>query len=607
MIKLRLALSIGLAALVFSAWGGPAEGFLGQGKILSPDLVRRLESGPSTVGVIVLLEGYKDMSGLDFKGDLNLKRSLQAAAAAAQEAVLAALDPSECQVKHRFKNILGFSAQVSREGLEALAASEGVAVIEEDKPVHPATAQGVPQMNPGSHRDAPGGGGVAVAIVDTGIDYTHPALGGGGFPNAKVIGGYDFGDEDADPLDCEGHGTACAGIAAGTNTGVGDYIGGVVPEAKLYALKITAGCGSSSSTSTIAAAWDWCLSHQNDDPNNPIVVISTSFGGGYYTVICDEANPSLAVAAGNAKANGMAVFVSSGNEGYCEALATPACVSDAVSVGAVYDADISGVGFCVEPESCVGQFYWDCESFYACWDTTTAQDQVACYSNSAAFLDLLGPSHNAYVPQPASVASEAGVLAAEAGYTDSFGGTSAACPYAAGAAALIQSYFKQAAGDFLSVTNLTGRMIVNGDLIADAKSNLTTARVNIAQAIASSGGDRALVEAFVTRLYQQCLEREPDSSGLDHWVNSLLEGRHSGEAVARGFFLSVEFENRNLSDGVFVTILYRALFDREPDQAGYDNWVGELAAGKSREWVLSKFSRSVEFVTLCRRYGIQPY
>jgi subtilisin family serine protease len=72
------------------------------------------------------------------------------------------------------------------------------------------------------------GSGISIAIVDSGVDYNHPRLGGGGFPNSKVIGGYDTGDRDNDPAPSdEAHGTACAGIAAGGLGTFGDYIGGV--------------------------------------------------------------------------------------------------------------------------------------------------------------------------------------------------------------------------------------------------------------------------------------------------------------------------------------------------------------------------------------------
>src|SRR5258706_8688515 len=69
------------------------------------------------------------------------------------------------------------------------------------------------------------GKGVIVAIIDTGIDYTHPALGNGFGPGFKVIGGWDFVNADGDPPDDNGHGTHVARMLAGQQ----DVITGVAP------------------------------------------------------------------------------------------------------------------------------------------------------------------------------------------------------------------------------------------------------------------------------------------------------------------------------------------------------------------------------------------
>jgi subtilisin family serine protease len=78
------------------------------------------------------------------------------------------------------------------------------------------------------------GAGTFIAVVDSGVDYTHPALGGGFGAGFKVSKGYDFvGDaytgsdgavEDSDPQDCSGHGTAVAGII-GANSNPMNFTG----------------------------------------------------------------------------------------------------------------------------------------------------------------------------------------------------------------------------------------------------------------------------------------------------------------------------------------------------------------------------------------------
>ena len=184
-------------------------------------------------------------------------------------------------------------------------------------------------------------------------------------------------------MDCQGHGTAVAGISAGDlPTGPGDYIGGVAHNARLYALKIVAGCGGSASFSTIAAAWDWAVTNKNNDPSNPILVINTSFGGGLYSSACDASNPTMATAANNAVANGITVFASSGNDGYCSAMGSPACVSNAISVGAVYDANIGSRGWCVSSASCVGVSS-GCLTGWQCNDEDGTRDGGAAPAGSA--------------------------------------------------------------------------------------------------------------------------------------------------------------------------------------------------------------------------------
>ncbi|MFC1600670.1 S8 family serine peptidase, partial [Patescibacteria group bacterium] len=83
-----------------------------------------------------------------------------------------------------------------------------------------------------------GSSDVIIGIVDSGVDYTHPDLGGCIGEGCKVVGGYDFlyRDQDPDPMDDLGHGTHVAGIAAGiANNALG--ISGVCPECKILALQ----------------------------------------------------------------------------------------------------------------------------------------------------------------------------------------------------------------------------------------------------------------------------------------------------------------------------------------------------------------------------------
>ena len=109
---------------------------------------------------------------------------------------------------------------------------------------------------------------------------------------------------------------------------------------------------------------------------------------------------------------------------------------------------------------------------------------------------------------------------------------------------------------------------------------------------------------FVERLYTIVLEREPDISGIDFWVNSLTSGSMTGVRVADGFVLSDEMLNKDISNEDFVKILYRAFFGREADADGLATWKNLLDAGCKKQYVFAGFANSGEFGALCAEAGI---
>ena len=113
------------------------------------------------------------------------------------------------------------------------------------------------------------------------------------------------------------------------------------------------------------------------------------------------------------------------------------------------------------------------------------------------------------------------------------------------------------------------------------------------------------VNAFVTRFYQQCLDRQPDDGGLSGWVNALLNHSITGATVANGFINSTEFTNKNLSNDAYLLVMYKAFFDRPPDPQGYSDWMGQLTSGSSRQYVLAGFVNSTEFANECAKFGIE--
>ncbi|MEA2465221.1 MAG: hypothetical protein QOJ98_2968, partial [Acidobacteriota bacterium] len=197
--------------------------------------------------------------------------------------------------------------------------------------VHP---QGVLRSHPPDHlaqddsvvSRASSGDGVVVAVIDTGIDRTHPALQG------KVIGGWDFVNDDADPMDDNRHGTHVAGIIAAQS----NQVTGVAPGVSLLAYKVL-NAGGNGNASDIIAALERAL-----DPN----------GDGSTADRADVANLSLGTrghpddplsrAVENAIAQGMVVVVAAGNDGMNHMIGTPGGAPSAITVGASFRTDQQG-------------------------------------------------------------------------------------------------------------------------------------------------------------------------------------------------------------------------------------------------------------------------
>ncbi|SSC24887.1 Peptidase S8, subtilisin-related, partial [Klenkia terrae] len=287
-----------------------------------------------------------------------------AEAAAAQVAADVPAAVPDAQVLYTTSTVLsGVAVRADAADYEALAALPDVVAV------HPITPKQVSNTGAASVVQAVQawqdlgntGEGVSIGIIDTGIDYTHTDFGGSGsvdqydtlqsyeaqpapagiFPNAKVVGGYDFvGDSynadpsspayqpvampDPNPLDCNGHGTHVAGTSAGYgvnadgSTYTAGYDGGVpadlrigpgmAPGADLYALKVF---GCDGSTDVTMQAIEWALDpNQDGDPSDHLDVVNLSLGSDYG--LADDAD-SMAI--DQAMQLGMLAVLAAGNAG----------------------------------------------------------------------------------------------------------------------------------------------------------------------------------------------------------------------------------------------------------------------------------------------------
>ncbi|QUA52203.1 DUF4214 domain-containing protein [Aristaeella lactis] len=108
-------------------------------------------------------------------------------------------------------------------------------------------------------------------------------------------------------------------------------------------------------------------------------------------------------------------------------------------------------------------------------------------------------------------------------------------------------------------------------------------------------------EEFVQRCYKYILGREADQGGLNDWVKQLTGGQKSLEQVAKGFFASAEFANRNLGNEELVKILYRVLLNREADETGLAEWTQKMNEGTSLDSVIKDMTKSTEYRTIFKK------
>ena len=286
---------------------------------------------------------------------------------AAEQRVVAAL-PSASHVIYETHAVLaGVAVETNVANVPALERISGVATVYPIAPKRPSLSYSALLQHAPQAWAAYGqtGAGEKIAVIDTGIDYTHADFGGPGTPAAyqtalqndasaptfpdpsKVAGGYDLaGDSydadpldatydpnpspDPNPLDCAGHGSHVAGIAAGYgenpdgSTFTGDYLTlptdsasyqalfrigpGMAPQAKIYSYKVF---GCEGSTDLVTEAIDKAVDPNGDgNPSDHADVINMSLGS-------DFASPEDAdsVAANAASQLGVSVVAAAGNGG----------------------------------------------------------------------------------------------------------------------------------------------------------------------------------------------------------------------------------------------------------------------------------------------------
>jgi subtilisin family serine protease len=325
---------------------------------------------------------------------------------------------SNARVLTRFNHQPHVAVEVDVNTLARLRASPQVVSIEEDVAV-PLTLAESTVMTGAVQAWASGvtGTGQTVAVLDTGVDKTHPMLAGkvvseacyssntyesqslcpGGATESTAL---NSGRNCATSISGCSHGTHVAGIVAGNGGTAGTY--GVAPGAQILAIQVF----------SHFPAYGAVMSYTSDQikalervyalkDTYKIAAVNMSLGGGKFTATCDADRQALKTAIDNLRSAGIPTVIASGNDGWTNAISAPACVSSAVSVGAHCDAGPDGS---------------------AC---ATGAGGITSYSNIASFVSLIAPGSYIRSSVPG-------------GAYATYNGTSMATPHVAGAWALLK-------------------------------------------------------------------------------------------------------------------------------------------------------------------------
>lgn len=262
----------------------------------------------------------------------------------------AALSKTGAKFKREYSKVFnGYSVTLPANEVDKLLTLPNVKAVFPNEEMHALPVADGHEVTPNMDESAPligaedmwdsgyDGEGVKVGVIDTGIDYNHPSL------KDAYKGGYDFVDNDADPmetlpdpskpLDSNGntydtyHGTHVSGTVAGRgdpehpDAGKG-WVRGVAPGSDLYVYRVLGPYGSGS-TENVIAGIEKAVSDGMD-------VINLSLGSNMNNSYTPDA-----IAADNAALAGVTVVISNGNEGPdAETVGSPAAAQLAISVGA---------------------------------------------------------------------------------------------------------------------------------------------------------------------------------------------------------------------------------------------------------------------------------
>ncbi|HSM57367.1 MAG TPA: S8 family serine peptidase [Candidatus Sulfomarinibacteraceae bacterium] len=378
-----------------------------------------------------------------------------------QQAVLATAPSGSFQLIRRYQTIPALTGLLSAEGLAALEKEPAIQAVQLDAGGRGHLAQSVSALQADEVWQELGlsGAGVRVAVLDTGIDASHPDLAG------AIVAQHCFTDGDCAPhgddesniaQDEHGHGTNVAGVLASAGL-VSSR--GFAPGVELVALRVL----NSSNWGWLSdwvAALDWIVANQQ---TLQVDVVNMSLGTlALYEGNCDNVWPTMAQVLDRLAALDVIVFASSGNQGALNAMGSPACNSNVVAVGATYDSNLGRQPFSGTYRSVFGGNWPDCN------DAATSLNVITCFTNSGPMLDIVAPGARITAP-------------GMGGGLSTYVGTSQASPTAAGIAALMLE-----ANNALTPAQIETMLKNSGALLTDTRNGLRFPSINARRAVSAT-------------------------------------------------------------------------------------------------------------------------
>ena len=446
----RVSVTVGLCAIAGFALFGSSATPRAQvaGPTPSTSIPERALSAARARGTVRIIVGLDVPVALETTLGAADTRVQRAAITSAQASVISRVTRAHPSATRTFRYIPYLALEVDEADLQAIAARPEVRSIEIDELAAPMLGESVALIGASDSQMAGFGGGfVTVAVLDTGVDKTHPFLAGKVWSEAcyssttsqsdsMCPGGASSSTAPGSGVPCAlsscGHGTHVAGIVAGKGSG----FSGVAKDASLISIQVFSSfttpedCAPDPAPCARSFTSDQILGLERVYAlrDHYIGAVSISLGGALFTSPCD-ADPRKAII-DQLRAAGIATIIASGNDGSTTALSAPACISTAISVGSTTDG------------------------------SSGPADQVSSFSNSNQYLSLLAPGQTIVSSVPG-------------GMFAGFNGTSMAAAHVAGAWAIMKQDRRP------TVTEILDKFVTTGTGILDPRNGLTKPRINV--------------------------------------------------------------------------------------------------------------------------------